>query len=55
MLALNCLTPYVKHRNIGLIKFRKGDVGYCVQILLTLRLQVLLAVTGPLLLPFLVC
>ncbi len=69
MLALNCPTPYVKHRNTSLIKFWKGDTGCCVQILLTPRLRVLLvllvcqpgtslgmllAIAVPLLLPLLV-
>ncbi len=35
LLALRCPTPYVKHRNTSLIKFWKGDIGCCVQILLT--------------------
>jgi hypothetical protein len=68
LLALNCPTPYVKHRNTSLIKFWKGDAGCCVQILLTPRLsmpllvcqpgtglRLLLAVVAPLLLPLLVC
>jgi hypothetical protein len=50
LLALSCHTPYVKHRNIGLIKFWKRDVGCCVQILLTPRLSVSFAVAVPLLL-----
>ncbi len=55
LLALSCPTPYVKHRNTGLIKFWKGDVGCCVQNLLTLRLLVPFAVAVPLLLALLVC
>jgi hypothetical protein len=50
LLALSCPTPYVKHRNTGLIKFWKGDAGCCVQSLLTPRLLVTLAVAVPLLL-----
>jgi hypothetical protein len=55
LLALSCPTPYVKHWNIGLIKFWKGDASCYVQILLTPRLPVPLAVAVPLLLVLLVC
>ncbi len=50
LLALSCPTPYVKHRNTGLIKFRKGDASRCVQSLLTPRMLLLLAVVVPLVL-----
>ncbi len=54
-LALNCPTPYVKHRNTSLIKFWKGDAGCYVQSLLTPHLLVLFAIAVPLLLALLVC
>ncbi len=55
LLALSCPTPYVKHRNTGLIKFWKGDVGCCVQVLLTPCLSVPPAVAVSLMLALLVC